>query len=153
MIEKLFAFILMPSDAKFDDIYRLGIKAAAEELGMIANRVDEQVFHKEGILERIYHQIEAADFIIADMTRKNPNVFYEVGYAHAKHKLCILLTERADDIPFDLRHQRHIVYGASITSLKSKLTIDLAALQVELSARENPISVQLAKIEASIGLT
>jgi len=38
MTEKLFAFILMPSDAKFDDIYRLGIKAAAEELGMIATR-------------------------------------------------------------------------------------------------------------------
>jgi len=63
------------------------------------------------------------------------------------------LQKGADDIPFDLRHERHIVYGASITSLKSKLTIDLAALKVELSARENPISVQLARIEADLSKT
>ncbi len=110
MTKKLFAFVLMPFDKSWDDVYRLGIKAAVEELGMIANRVDEQVFHREGILERIYKQIEAADFIIADMTGKNPNVFYEVGYCHAKNKLCILLTANADDIPFDLKHHRHIVY-------------------------------------------
>jgi nucleoside 2-deoxyribosyltransferase len=108
--EKLFAFVLMPFEDRFDDVYRLGIKAAVEELGMIAARVDEQVFHNEGILERIYNQIDAADFIIADMTSRNPNVFYEVGYAHAKRKTCILLTSNAADIPFDLKHQRHIVY-------------------------------------------
>lgn len=153
MTDKLFAFVLMPFDTQFDDIYRLGIKAAAEELGMIATRVDEQIFHKEGMLERIYNQIDASDFIIADMTGKNPNVFYEVGYAHAKNKLCILLTEKAEDIPFDLRHQRHIVYGNSISSLKSKLTIDLAALKVELSARENPVSVKLANIDGDLTRT
>jgi nucleoside 2-deoxyribosyltransferase len=108
--EKLFAFVLMPFEARFDDVYRLGIKAAVEELGMIATRVDEQVFHKEGILERICNQIDAADFIIADMSGRNPNVFYEVGYAHAKQKTCILLTADAADIPFDLKHQRHIVW-------------------------------------------
>src|SRR3954452_23592229 len=68
---------------------------------------------EKDFLERIYRQIELADIIIADMSGKNPNVFYEVGYAHAKQKLCILLTANADDIPFDLKHQRHIVYGES----------------------------------------
>ena len=99
-VEKPFAFVLMPFASEFDDIYRLGIQAAAEELDMIATRVDQQIFHKEGILERIYNQIDAADFVIADMTGKNPNVFYEVGYAHAKGKLCVLLTQQANDIPF-----------------------------------------------------
>ena len=79
MTDKLFAFVLMPFEPQFDDVYRLGIKAAAEELGMIATRVDEQVFHKEAILERIYNQIDAADFIIADLTGKNPNVLNRPG--------------------------------------------------------------------------
>ena len=153
MTDKPFAFVLMPFEAKFDDVYRLAIQAAAEELGMIATRVDEHVFHKESILERIYNQIDAADFIIADMTGKNPNVFYEVGYAHAKDKLCILLTQSVDDIPFDLRLRRHIFYGASITLLKSKLILDLATLKAELSARENPVSVQLAKVEGDLTTT
>ncbi len=81
----------MPFDSEFDDRYRLGIKETAKNLGILAERVDEQIF-RENIPERIYRQIDSADLIIADMTGKNPNVFYEVGYAHAKGKLTILLT-------------------------------------------------------------
>jgi nucleoside 2-deoxyribosyltransferase len=132
--EKLSAFVLMPFEARFGDVYHLGIKAAVEELGMIATRVDEQIFHKEAILERIYNQIGAADFIIADMSGRNANVFYEVGYAHAKQKTCILLTADAADIPFDLKHRRHIVYGTSISDLKQKLITDLAHVKAELEA-------------------
>jgi nucleoside 2-deoxyribosyltransferase len=98
---KYFAFVLMPFDSAFNDIYKIGIKAVVSQFGdMIAERVDEQMY-REGILERIYRQIELADIVIADMTGQNPNVFYEVGYAHAKSKLCILLTSDAADIPFD----------------------------------------------------
>jgi hypothetical protein len=140
MTEKLFAFVLMPFDKEFDDVYALGIKSAVEELGMLAERVDEQIFHGQGILERIYGQIEATDFIIADMSGQNPNVFYEVGYAHAQNKLCILLTRNASDIPFDLKHQRHIVY-ASIQELKKSLLNDLAMMKKELAARVIPIEV------------
>ena len=64
----MFAFVLMPFDSKFDDIYALGIKETAQQLGITAERVDEQIFHKENILERIYNQINSADFIISDMT-------------------------------------------------------------------------------------
>jgi hypothetical protein len=93
---KHFAFVLMPFDKAFDDVYKLGIKGAVASFeDVIAERVDEQIY-REGILERIYRQIEAADIIIADMTGQNPNVFYEVGYAHAKGKLCILLTSNAE---------------------------------------------------------
>jgi hypothetical protein len=61
--EKLFAFVLMPFGAEFEDAYRLGIKAAAEEQQIRAERVDEQFFYKEGILTRIYEQIKLVDKI------------------------------------------------------------------------------------------
>ena len=116
----------MPFETMFDDVYKLGIKGAVAQFDndLFAERVDEQIY-REGILERIYRQIEIADIIIADMTGQNPNVFYEVGYAHAKGKLCILLTADADDIPFDLKHQRHIVYGKSIVTLRRELEKEL----------------------------
>jgi hypothetical protein len=148
--KKLVAFVLMPFETRFDDVYRLGIRAAVDELGMLATRVDEQVFHNEDILERIYNQIEAADFIIADMSGRNQNVFYEVGYAHAKQKICILLTGDAADIPFDLKHHRHIVYGQSISALKQKLTIDLSTLKVELEARKSALHIDVSSLDIDV---
>lgn len=115
---KPFVFVLMPFNEDFDDIYKLGIKEAAKEVGAYAERVDEQIF-TEGILERIFNQISKADVIVADMTGRNPNVFYEVGYAHALGKIVLLLTQKADDIPFDLKHKQHIVYGNSGSKIQN----------------------------------
>lgn len=114
----------MPFTKDFDDIYKLGIKDCCQQLDFLAERVDEQIY-SDTILERIYRQIKISDVIIADMTGRNPNVFYEVGYAHALGKSCILLTQSAEDIPFDLKHHRHIVYDGSIGKLKSALTNEL----------------------------
>ncbi|MBN9315123.1 MAG: hypothetical protein J0I99_05250 [Devosia sp.] len=140
---KPFAFVLMPFDVSFDDVYKLGIQATATERGVVAERVDEQVF-SETMLERIYRQIDAADFIIADMTGRNPNVFYEVGYAHACGKLCTLLTSDAGDIPFDLKHHRHLVYGGSIQTLKRLLAPEIDWLIAEMERRTAvPLTVQL----------
>lgn len=110
----------MPFSDEFTDIYEIGIKPACKDSGAYCERVDEQTF-VESILERIYNQIAKADIVIADMTGRNPNVFYETGYAHALNKRVILLTQNADDIPFDLKHYPHLVYGGKIVTLKSQL--------------------------------
>jgi hypothetical protein len=88
--------------------------------GAYCERIDE-TFFQEGILDRIYIQISKADAIVAVMTDRNPNVFYEVGYAHALGKRVCLLTSVADDIPFDLKHYSHVVYRDRIAELKSRL--------------------------------
>jgi hypothetical protein len=139
---KPFAFILMPFDKSFDDIYSFGIRDACVENGAYCERVDEQLY--EGtILERIYNQISKADFIIADMTSRNPNVFYEVGYAHALGKRTILLTQNSDDIPFDLKHYPHIIYENKIIKLKEELSPRIKWLI------ENP---EIADKEVNIGI-
>lgn len=122
---KPFVFVLMPFEASFGDVYQLGIKPAAEGAGAYCERIDEQIFG-ESILARIYNQIAKADLIVADMTGRNPNVFYEVGYAHALGRTVVLLTKNADDIPFDLKHYSHIVYQGSIAGLKEKLQVRIA---------------------------
>jgi|688.fasta_scaffold359627_2 hypothetical protein len=118
---KPFCFVLMPFSAKFDDIYAFGIRGACDDAGVYCERVDEQIF-QGSVLERIFNQIARADVIVADMSDRSPNVFYEVGYAHALGKRTILLTQEASDIPFDLKHFPHIVYGAKIKDLRSELS-------------------------------
>jgi hypothetical protein len=118
---KPFVFVLMPFASDFDDIYKFGIKQTCEQLGCYCERVDEQIF-QDSILDRIYNQISKADILIADMSGRNPNVFYEVGYAHGLGKKVILLTQKTDDIPFDFKHFQHIVYGGSAAALQTELT-------------------------------
>ncbi len=117
---KPFCFVLMPFEKKFDDVYEFGIKGACEDAGVYCDRVDEQIF-AGSMLDRIYNQISKADIIVADMTGRNPNVFYEVGYAHVLGKTVILLTQQSEDIPFDLKHFQHIVYNAQIKELRADL--------------------------------
>jgi len=151
--DSIFAFVLMPFDESFDDIYKMGIKETAAQLDIVAERVDEQIF-QEGILDRIYRQIDAADIIVADMSGQNPNVFYEVGYAHAKEKICLLLTSDTNDIPFDLKHHRHIVYGDSISNLRGMLSEELAWAKQQIeNVKASHIKVSLKDLYGKLEKT
>lgn len=55
-------------------------------------------------------KINEAELIIADVTGRNPNVFYELGMAHVVKDKVVLITQNIGDVPFDLRHFRYIVY-------------------------------------------
>lgn len=140
----------MPFDHDFQDLYLYGIKETCESLGIVAERVDEQHL-SESILERVYRQIENSDFVIAEMTGRNPNVFYEVGYAHAKSKLCALITQDAGDIPFDLKHHPHVVYDGTIKGLKNLLVPRLEWMKSEAERlRSETISVTVKESAAAL---
>jgi nucleoside 2-deoxyribosyltransferase len=108
-----FVFVLMPFDDALNEMYQLAIKPACDAAGTRAERVDEQVV-RGSIPQWIYNQIGAADYLIAEMSGKNANVFYETGYAHALGKTVLLLTRQKSDIPFDVQHYQHIVYDGLI---------------------------------------
>ncbi len=117
---KLFVLVLMPFADEFRRVYEKGIKPACDAANAYCERLDEQIF-QETIISRIYNQIAKADIIVADMSGLNPNVFYEVGYAHALAREVILLTNNADDIPYDLKHYPHIVYQGEVELLREEL--------------------------------
>lgn len=119
--EKPFVFVLMPFRDEIEDIYKLGIKETCEKAGCRCERVDEQSF-KQTILQQIYEQIKKADIIVAELSEKNVNVYYELGYAHCiPGKTVILLAKNEDQIPFDLKPYQHVVYHGKIVELQEKL--------------------------------
>lgn len=140
------AFVIIPFSSDYDDIYKLGIKETAEKLHVRAYRLDEELF-EEGMLEKIYSEIEKADFIIAELSDKNPNVFYELGYAHAIGKLCIHLTKEATSIPFDLKHKQHIVYGNKLSYLQEQLGKNIKWAVEEIEKRKkSPFAWELKAV-------
>ncbi len=106
---KTFAFVIMPFDPIYKDIYQLGIKEACHKAGAYCERVDEQVYD-EDMVERIYNQINKADFVIAELSSENPNVYFELGYARALNKRILHIAKTGTKLPFDTSHYPHIKY-------------------------------------------
>lgn len=116
-IEPTKCFVLMPFKVEYDEIYQEIIKPLLQELGFSCLRADE-IYRPTAIIQDIWQNIQTAGLIIADMTGRNANVFYELGLAHAIGKEVILISQSMDDVPFDLRHLRCLVYKHSLRGLR-----------------------------------
>lgn len=108
-MESDLCFVLMPFRDELEAVYSDHIRKVSRSVGLRCKRADD-IFSNTTIIEDIWDYINRARIIIADLTGKNPNVFYEVGLAHVLGKHVVLVTQSIDDIPFDLRHLRNIVY-------------------------------------------
>ena len=121
------AFAIMPFDEEFDSVYKGVIKSSLSEVGFTVKRADD-IDSQQNILRDIIGNITSSNLVIADLTGANPNVFYELGLAHALRKPVILITQDIEDVPFDLKSYRMIVYTthfADVETTRCKLR-DLA---------------------------
>ena len=109
LIEKDLCFVLMPFREPFERLYRDHVRPVLEGMGHRVMRADD-IFTPTPIIDDIWQYINRARFLVADVTGKNPNVFYELGIAHTIGKDVIILTQNEDDVPFDLKHLRHFLY-------------------------------------------
>jgi len=109
MIEDELCFVLIPFREPFYRLYENCIKPALEAVGLKVIKADD-LFTPTAIIEDIWEYINRSRVIVADVTGRNPNVFYELGIAHTVGKEVIILTQDDNDIPFDLRHLRHFKY-------------------------------------------
>ncbi len=103
-------FYLGPFSTPYNEIYSDHIIPGLATEGVTVSRADE-IFSTEAVIEDIWSNIVAATFVVADLTTKNANVLYEVGMAHTVGKPVVIITQDMNDVPFDLRHRRCIVYS------------------------------------------
>lgn len=111
------AFVIMPFTPRWSKCVFDTVKKALGEAGITCVRADEQYGHQ--ILEDIWTGLCEASIVVADVTGRNPNVYYELGVAHVLGRRVILITQDAGDIPFDTRLYRHIPYRYSCWGLKN----------------------------------
>jgi len=112
------AFVVMQFGEPYDSVYTEVIKPVVETAGLQSFRVDD-VYRPGIILQDIIQGIAESEVIIAEITPPNPNVFYELGYAHAIGKPTILLADRKNPLPFDIRSYRCIFYDNTIKGKKA----------------------------------
>ncbi|MCH7625320.1 MAG: hypothetical protein IIC83_05285 [Chloroflexi bacterium] len=139
------AFVLMPFDSSFDSYYADIFKPALENAGYDAERADD-LFAPRPIMEDIRRSILHADLLLCEMSGQNPNVFYELGLAHAIGRPAILVSQSEQDIPFDLRHIRVILYDYTAPGwdekLRAQITESALSLDGERLAWPPPLTLE-----------
>lgn len=110
------AFVLMPFAAEFDDIYGYLIRGALSDAGFIVVRADD-ICNQRNILADVVQAIVDSDLIVTDLSTTNPNVYYELGLAHAFGKPVILLAQNIEEVPFDLQSYRILTYATHFSRM------------------------------------
>lgn len=129
-------FVMQPFGGHLGTYYESIFKPAIEQAGLTPVRADDDIFATGKIMDQVWRGIRQATVLVAELTSKNPNVFYELGLAHALEKPVILVSSNQEDVPFDLRHIRAIFYDQNDPFWGKKL-IDKVADNIT-SAMTNP---------------
>jgi hypothetical protein len=129
---KPLVFVAMPFADEYSDRFHYGIKGAANAAGFLCERADLASFTGD-VIAWVKQRIDDASLVVADLTSANPNVYLEVGYAWGRGVNTVLLVEHGDELKFDVRTQRCLVFR-NIRHLEELLTTELTSLKVAQGA-------------------
>lgn len=114
-------FAAMPFAAEFDDVHLVAMVGAAKAAGVTCKRVDREDYEGD-IVKEIKRLIRASAAVIADLSGTNPDVLYEVGYAHGVGKQVVPISRTSlKDLPFLVRNENTIPYSAGQTHKLTRL--------------------------------
>ena len=113
----IYCFVIMPFQDEQDSVYDT-IKGVLTKLQIQVLRADDE-YQAGHIPSHIRHHLQHNSFVIADLSGNNPDVMYELGYAHALRKPTIILSRNHDDQPEFLRPFRAIEYGVGPTQIQA----------------------------------
>lgn len=118
------------------------IQPAIEPLGLEVIRAD-QIGEPGMIASQVLQHLKHCALAIADMSHRNPNVFYEMGLRHASRLPLVQLIRKADDLPFDINQVRSVIVDTTdIYSLVPKLQVYISEIQTQARrAIEDPAAI------------
>lgn len=137
-IDSGLCFVIMPFDPKFLPTWE-AIRSVVEgpPFNMLCRRADDVSIPGNivsGILERIWR----ARIVVADLTDRNPNVFYELGLAHSVKPATNVILLSAEPLPFDVGHLNTVIYHGDLERLAAGLSRTLE----QLGIRQYPLVFQ-----------
>ena len=162
-------FVIMPfsstescSKEEWDRIFSRILRPAIEEAGL-GYECRRSEATRGNIIAAIMQDLRSAHVVLADLTDRNANVFYELGVRHALTDRTLLLAQNGADIPFDLRPYAFHVYDWRSEEGIDELTRTIRGLLADIDATphrpDNPVSdflkrtsVPVAELEAPVAV-
>ena len=143
-------YVIMPfsktktcSEDEWTDIFQAIIKPAVEGAGL-GYRCLRSEATTGNIIKKVINSLYQANIVVADLTDRNPNVFYELGVRHTLKTRTIMIAQRRKDIPSDLDGYASHVYKWKTTAQKEALEKKLRSLldhiEEDVDRPDNPVS-------------
>ncbi len=122
-------FAAMPFAVEYEDVYFVAMVDAARAVGAACRRLDREDYAGD-VVQKLTSLIRECDVVIADISDANPNVLYEVGYAHALECPTVhICSTPLDKLPFDVRNWNTLAYTKGRThALRDDLIRRLSAV-------------------------
>jgi hypothetical protein len=129
-------FVMQPFSHPYGGYYETLFKPAIQKAGLQPVRADDEIFGAGKIMDQVWRGIRDAKVLVAELSTRNANVYYELGLAHALGKPVVLVAVDGEEVPFDVHHIRVIYYNIADPFWGPKL-IDKIAENIQ-SAVANP---------------
>jgi hypothetical protein len=126
-------FVAMPFRPGYQDLYKYAIRPALEEMDFDIWKADERINNID-IMCKICHGIQECSCVIANISDWNPNVLFEIGLAYGFGKNVILVKDRKEKVPVDLKGLEYIEYD-NIDELKRNILALFRSIRKDLEAR------------------
>jgi hypothetical protein len=143
-----------PERRRSDQVLRHLIKPVIEKHGYSAVRADD--IPKPGVITtQIIGHLLNDHLVIADLSGRNPNVFYELAVRHMIQKPTIQIIQKGDQIPFDVSTQRTISFDNSdwdsLEEAKKELENQIIAVEKDPTLVDSPIltAINLQSLKGS----
>lgn len=112
-------FVVMKFDDEVLNSAYESIKSTLNELKLDTVRIDE-IEHSGAITDEILRYIDESKYVLVELTGSRPNCYYEAGYADALGKEIIYVIKDGEDIHFDLKHRKFIIWKTE-SDLRKKI--------------------------------
>lgn len=132
--------------SRSDQVLTHLIKPAVGEFGYEAIRAD-QISEPGNITSQVIQHVIDDALLVADLTGRNPNVFYELAIRHAIRKPVIQIIQDGEIIPFDIAHERTIKINHhdldSVAHAKEEMIKQIKAVEANPTEVDTPISAAM----------
>lgn len=106
---KAFAFVIMSFNRRWS-VYEAIKGVLRDSADLMCLRADEVHTSGQDLLAKVHFLLENSELVIAEISDKSDNVYYEVGFALAVCRPLLLVAERRVKIPTNLRGLEVIRY-------------------------------------------
>ncbi len=154
MDNKRSVFVIMPFSAtetctedQWTEIYEEVFRPAIEDCNYLCERA---VPSTGSLIKSIVERLSKSTIVLADITDRNANVLYELGVRHAVSRRTIIVSQKLDHIPSDLKGYWSITYGTSprpLRKFKTDIKGIIAKIEAEPDKSDSPVSDYLDQQE------